>query len=55
MTYENDSEGVAINFRAVGKAVSEAIDAKCMEVVFDDNWSEEIEEYKKSSQMRKRR
>ena len=55
VTYENDSEGVAINFRAVGKAVSEAIDAKCMEVVFDDNWSEEIEEYKKSSQMRKRR
>ena len=55
VTYENDSEGVAINFKAVGRAVSKAVQAECMEVVFDDNWSEEIEEYKKSSQMRKRR
>lgn len=53
-TYENDSEGVAINFKAVGRAVSKALQAENMEEVFDSNWSEEIVRHKKNSQGRKR-
>ena len=54
VTYENDSEGVAINFKAVGRAVSKAVQAESMEEVFDGNWSEEIVEHKKNSRGRKR-
>lgn len=54
VTYENDPEGVAINFKAVGRAVSKAVRAERMEVVFDDDWSEDIVEYKRNSQSRKR-
>ena len=54
VTYENDPEGVAINFKAVGRAVSKAVQAECMEEVFDGNWSEEIVEHKKNSRGRKR-
>lgn len=53
-TYENDSEGVAINFKAVGRAVSKALRAENMEEVFDSNWSEEIVRHKRNSQGRKR-
>ena len=45
VTYENDPEGVAINFKAVGRAVSKAVQAESMEEVFDGNWSEEIVEH----------
>ena len=54
MTYENDPEGVAINFKAVGRAVSKEVQAESMEEVFDVNWSEEIVEHKKKSRGRKR-
>lgn len=54
VTYENDPEGVAINFKAVGRAVSKAVQADSMETVFDDDWSEDIVEYKRNSQSRKR-
>ena len=49
VTYENDPEGVAINFKAVGRAVSKAVQAESMEEIFDGNWSEEIVEHKKNS------
>ena len=45
VTYENDPEGVVINFKAVGRAVSKAVQAESMEEVFDGNWSEEIVEH----------
>ena len=54
VTYENDPEGVAINFKAVGRAVSKAVQADSMEAVFDDDWSEDIVEYKRNCQFRKR-
>ena len=54
VTYENDPEGVAINFKAVGRAVSKPVQAESMEEVFDGNWSEEIVEHKKNSRGRKR-
>lgn len=54
VTYENDSEGVAINFKAIGRAISKAVQLKSMEEAFDDDWSEEIIEHKKNSRGRKR-
>lgn len=54
VTYENDPEGVVINFKAVGRAVSKAVQAENMENVFDGDWSEEIVKYKKSRQGGKR-
>lgn len=52
--YENDSEGVAINFRAVGRAVCQAVQADNMEEVFDGGWAEEIESYLQSRRRRRR-
>lgn len=48
VTYENDAEGVAINFQAVGKAISRAVQADMSEPIFTDDWSEEIASYKES-------
>lgn len=46
VTYENDSEGVAINFRTVGKAISKAVENKSMVNFMDDDWADEIQAYK---------
>lgn len=54
VTYENDPEGIAINFKAVGRAVSKAVQAENMEAVFDSDWSEKIVKHKRNSQGRKR-
>lgn len=54
VTYENDSEGIAINFRAVGKAVAKVVQAECAEAILDGDWSEEIIEYRNKSLNRKR-
>ena len=45
MTYENDSTGIELNFKAVGKAISRAVANKTAEMV-DDNWADEIQAYK---------
>ena len=46
VTYENDSEGVALNFETVGVALRHAVSCKCVgEEMFDDDWADEIEEY----------
>ena len=50
MTYENDPEGIAVNFRAVGKALSKATSCNDTEQFFEDHWKDEIEEYRKKSQ-----
>lgn len=47
VTYENDSEGVALNFKVVGEAICKA--SRIMEEqadIFDDDWADEIEEYR---------
>lgn len=54
VTYENDPEGVAINFKVLGRAVSKAVRAENMEEVFDGDWSEEIVKHKRNSLDRKR-
>lgn len=45
VTYKNDHEGVAINFEAVGKAVSEAVKSERKTDFVDDNWADEIKAY----------
>lgn len=55
VTYENDSEGIAVNFRAVGNALSQLVSCTETEPFFEDDWKEEIEEYRKESQRQKRR
>jgi uncharacterized protein YegL len=50
VTYENDPEGIAVNFRAVGKALSKATSCNDTEQFFEDHWKDEIEEYREKSQ-----
>lgn len=54
VTYENDSEGVAINFRVVGEAVAKAVQSESVESMFDSSWSEEIIEHRNKSLGRKK-
>lgn len=56
VTYKNDPDGIEINFREVGQAVARAVDKdmKSQEPLFEDNWAEEIEQYRQS-QMEKGR
>lgn len=49
VTYENDPEGIAVNFRAVGKALSKAVSREATETFFEEDWKEEIVEYHKKA------
>lgn len=48
VTYENDHRGVEINYETVGKVVRKAIKGKECKVEFDENWADEIVEYRES-------
>ncbi|UOX55247.1 vWA domain-containing protein [Dorea longicatena] len=54
VTYENDSEGIAVNFRAVGNALSKAVTCDTAVDFFEDDWKDEIEEYHEKSHRQKR-
>ena len=54
VTYENDSEGIAINFRAVGNALSKATTRNTTEAFFEDNWKDEIVKHREKSHRQKR-
>lgn len=54
VTYENDSEGIAVNFRAVGNALSKAVTCDATEAFVEDDWKDEIEEYHEKSHRQKR-
>lgn len=54
VTYENDSEGIVVNFRAVGNTLSKAVLCTEAELFFEDEWKEEIEEYREKSHRQKR-
>ena len=54
VTYENDSEGIAVNFRAVGNALSKAVTCDMADDFFEDDWKDEIVEYHEKSYGRKR-
>ncbi len=48
VTYENDHRGVALNYETVGKAVMKATKSRDCKVEFDENWADEIVEYRES-------
>lgn len=48
VTYENDHRGVALNYETVGKAVMKATKSRECKVEFDENWADEIVEYRES-------
>lgn len=55
VTYENDSEGVALNYEVVGMAVRKSISrrkGKADEPLFDDGWAKDIAEYHESRNRR---
>ena len=47
VTYENDSEGITVSFKAVGNALSKAVTCEPTESLFEDSWKEEIEKHHK--------
>jgi len=54
VTYENDSEGVAINYAVVGEAVRCALSkGDSNEELFSDDWAGDIEKYHRSKNERK--
>ena len=48
VTYENDHRGVVLNYETVGKAVMKATKSRDCKVEFDENWADEIVEYRES-------
>ena len=46
VTYENDSKGVELNFKAVGKAISKAVESDAIVEFMDEHWADEIQAYK---------
>ena len=49
VTYENDSEGVAINYATVGNVIYDAILADEACNMIDDAWADDIKEYHKNT------
>lgn len=54
VTYENDAEGIARNFEAVGKALRRAAGCTFDEELIEEDWKDDIEEYHQLSHMQKR-
>ena len=46
VTYKNDPEGIATNFRAVGRALSKAAACENPDTLFADDWADEIADYR---------
>ena len=46
VTYENDSKGVELNFKAVGKAILKAVESDVIVDFMDEHWADEIQAYK---------
>ena len=45
VTYENDHDGVALNYEAVGRAVRGVTKSRAFSVELDDTWASDIAEY----------
>ena len=48
VTYENDHKGVALNYEAISKAVRKVSKSRECRVELDEEWADEIVEYRKS-------
>lgn len=45
VTYENDHDGVALNYEAVGRAVRGVTKSRICSIELDDAWADDIAEY----------
>ena len=45
VTYENDHDGIALNYEAVGRAVKGITKSRNCSIELDDAWAEDIAEY----------
>lgn len=55
VTYENDGEGVSLNYEVVGSAIRKAVSrdmSQPMAAMFEDNWADEIAEYREAKKRR---
>ena len=55
VTYENDKEGVSLNYEVLGSAVRKAVSRERStpaEALFEDDWAEEIAEYRETKKKR---
>ena len=50
VTYENDAKGVELNFKAVGRAISKAVESDAMMDFMDEHWADEIQAYKEGKE-----
>lgn len=48
VTYENDHRGLALNYETVGRTVIKATKSRDCRVEIDENWADEIVEYRES-------
>ena len=48
VTYENDHKGIAVNYDSVGKVIKKVARLRSDKVELDENWADEISEYRKS-------
>ena len=58
VTYENDSAGVRMNYKAVGNTLFRACAMKESSAgapLIEDNWAEEIEDYRQTKQKKKKK
>ena len=51
VTYENDSKGIELNFRAVGRAISKAVESDERMDFMDEHWADEIQDYKEGKKL----
>lgn len=51
VTYENDSKGIELNFKAVGRAISKAVESNDLMDFMDDHWADEIQDYKEGKKI----
>lgn len=53
VTYENDHQGVALNYVTVGRAISKATQSSDCSMALDDDWADDISEYYKQKHDKK--
>lgn len=54
VTYEKDSEGIAVNFEAVGRALSKAVTCESATEFFEDDWKDDIVKYRETAEKERR-
>ena len=55
VTYENDHDGVALNYKTVGRALMGVIKSRACSVELDDDWADDILEYHEEAEKKSKR